>query len=451
MGRAVRLKFGRNVTTGLLLGLLVASLVGSMVGCKSRNRKGQDAPPPPEIAKVETRDLEVKVEAAGAVEPLLIVEVKSRVGGELQRIAVETGEEVARGAVLAEIDPRDVRNALAQAEADLEVSKARVATTEAQARRADELFSRGVIPAQDQETTALTATNARAERLKAETNLELARQRMGDVTIRAPIAGTVIAKTVEQGQIIASASGNVSGGTTLLQMADLATMQVRAMVDEVDIGRVIVGQSAEVTVEAYPGRVFRGEVAKIEPQAVIEQNVTMFPVLVRLANPERLLKPGMNAEVAVGIAERRGVAAVPNSAVVAPREVVASAAILGLDAKLVRAQADDSEKASLANNTNASGAAPGRPGVVFVQGANGPEARYVQLGLSDWDFTEVISGLEPGTPVILLSVARMQQQQRQFTQRMRQSTGMFGGSSGGSSGGGAPQGAGGGGRPAGGN
>ena len=94
--------------------------------------------------------------------------------------------------------------------------------------------------------------------MKARTNLDLAREKTGDVAIRAPIAGTVIEKTVEQGQIVASASANVSGGSTLVKMADLAMMQVRALVDETDIGRVQPGQPVEVTVEAHPGRTFRG-------------------------------------------------------------------------------------------------------------------------------------------------------------------------------------------------
>ncbi len=450
-----------------LLGLAALAVVGS--ACRGRSRGAAETSAPPEIAQVETRDLDVRAEAAGTIQPFKVVEVKSRVAGELQRLKADTNQKVVAGALLAEIDPRDVNNAFEQAKADREVAKARVQTTTAQARRANQLFDQGVIAAQDRETADLAATNARADLLKAETNYELARQRLGDVKIRAPISGTIIERTVEEGQIITSASGNVSGGTTLVKMADLSTMQARALVDEVDIGRMRPGQPVEVTVEAYPGRIFRGEVEKIEPLAVVDQNITMFPVLVNLPNPEGLLKPGMNAEVAVAIAQRRGVTAVPNAAVVAVKDLVSVGTMLGLDAAAMReklgatgrgrregggrpmADGEPTGKRSeqsgrpgrpstspIESSGSSDGAAEGtvegaaHAGFVFVRGAAGPEARAVRLGVSDWDFTEVLSGVAAGDSVYLISVARMQQQQQRFSDRMRQSTG-FGASSGGAS------------------
>lgn len=439
----------------VLGGLLVAA-----PAC--RGSSGKDVNTGPAVVAAEVRDLAIRAEAAGLIEPLRVVEVKSRVGGELKRITVETGDEVALGKVIAEIDPRDLKNALEQAEADFELAKARVATTTAQRKRAVELSQAGVMSAQDLEATQLEETNARAQQFKAQINLELAQERMGDVTIRAPISGTVIEKGVEQGQIIASASANVSGGTTLVRMADLAYVQARAQVDETDIGKVKPGQPATVTVEAFPGRVFRGTVEKIEPQAVVEQNVTMFPVLVRLANPERLLKPGMNAEVSVEIADRTGVVTIPNEAVVSLREAATAATALGLDGDQVREQlrARRDEGSGSVGGTNGGpprttpeqrperGGAGGwsgerssrrgsggdsevRPAVVFIQSDAGPEAKMVLLGLSDWDYTEVVRGLEPGARVMLVSVARLKAQQEQFATRIRERSGanMFGGSS----------------------
>ncbi len=429
---------------GLPYALLGLAAVVLLVGCRGRSRAPAETAAPPEIAQVEIRDLDVRAEAAGTIQPLKVIEVKSRVAGELQRLMADTNQLVKEGALLAEIDPRDVNNAFEQATADREVAKARVETTSAQARRAVELFVQGVIPAQDRENADLAATNARADLLKAETNLSLAQQRLGDVKIRAPISGTIIERTVEQGQIVTSASANVSGGTTLVKMANLSVMQARALVDEVDIGRIRPGQTVGVTVEAYPGRVFRGEVEKIEPLAVVDQNITMFPVLVRLANPEGLLKPGMNAEVAIAITERRGVTAVPNSAVVAVKDLVSVGTMLGLDAAALRGKLgppQDGAGRETAPPRPPSAGAPasageetGRSGFVFIRGAAGPEARAVRLGVSDWDFTEVITGVSKGDPVYLISVARMQQQQQRFNDRMRQSTG-FGASGGGRPGG----------------
>jgi HlyD family secretion protein len=425
------------------LALLALSVLPAitMAGCGQPGETQEMRKKTTDQAPVERRDLEIRAESSGQIEPLRVVEVKSRVAGELQRITVETGDEVRQGELIAQIDPRDVRNAFEQTEADLEVARAKVATTSTQRKRIESLSQAGVLSAQDLENAQLAETDARAQLLKAETNLRLAREKTGDVTIRSPINGTVIEKTVEQGQIIASASGNVSGGTTLVKMADLGTVQARALVDEIDIGRIAPGQPAAVTVEAYPGRTFRGTVTKIEPQAVVEQNVTMFPVLVRLDNPQRLLKPGMNADVSIDIAIRENVVAVPNGAVVSPREAASAGAVLGLKEADVR-----SRLAALRRERQGPGgrrghretgdqgetvdpAAEARPGVVFVEGAKGPEPKMVLLGLCDWDYTEVVRGLEPGTDVYLISVARLQQQQERFSSRMRERAGggMFGG------------------------
>jgi HlyD family secretion protein len=116
-------------------------------------------------------------------------------------------------------------------------------------------------------------------------------------------------------------------------------------VDETDIGKIQPGMEVTITVEAYPNRPFRGRVLKIEPQAEVTQNVTMFPVLVRIANPESLLKPGMNAEVEVHVGERRGVVAVPNGALRTERDWTSAAMVLGLDEEAVRQQLADARQA----------------------------------------------------------------------------------------------------------
>ncbi|MFP4622670.1 MAG: efflux RND transporter periplasmic adaptor subunit [Gemmatimonadota bacterium] len=440
-----------------------------------------------ELAVVERGDLEIRVEAAGQLEPILMVEVKSKASGEVKELHVETGDQVDRGDLLAEVDPRDVRNALAQARADLDVAEARVQVSESQARRAQELMDANVVTQQELEQSALELANGRAALTRAETNLELAQERMGDVTIRAPITGTIIQKSVEAGQIIASASGNVSGGTTLMLMADLSSMQVRTLVDETDIGKVEPGQAAKVQVEAYPDQSFVGSVYKIEPQAVVDQNVTMFPVLVRLDNRQGLLKPNMNAEVQVDVARADDVVLVPNAAVVSLQDAAAAGAVLGLSQEAVRngmsrtpapaardtgvsdgssatggseaAQAQDgevdcqallqkarSDRSSLteeergqmracfqgmgggmgaragmgAGGMRGGGDPDTRPAVVFVQTPDGPEARRVVLGLNDWDRTQVVSGLEAGERVILVSVARLRQQQEDMMNRIRE-------------------------------
>jgi HlyD family secretion protein len=473
-----------------------------------------------EFAVVQRRDMDIRAEASGLIQPIRLVEVKSKASGEVLRIHVETGDQVQRGALLAEVDPRDVNNAFEQAQADLDVAKARLQTSQAQKARVEELLKARVATPQELEAAALDEANSAAQLVKAETNLMLANERKGDVTIRAPISGTIISRTVEEGGIIQSASQNVSGGTVLMLMADLSEMQVRALVDETDLGRIVPGMPSQVSVEAYSERPFEGRVLKIEPQAVVEQNVTMFPVLVLLDNREGLLKPGMNGDVVFQVAQRKGVLTIPNAAIINPRDAEAAGQVLGLSADAIReslasnhggggpsgngaerpsgdgaatrpvsdvtrpaetgepAAPQNADCAALIQKMRAGGGAesltdeerakmrecrprgsggrgrrggpgsgefdgPGgdadrpatRPAVVFVADSAGTlTAKRIMLGLNDYDNSEVVSGLEEGERVVLISVARMQAQQQEFNNRAAQrATGAFTGQ-------GAPQG-----------
>ena len=219
-----------------------------------------DEAPTVQRAVVERGDLAITAEATGNVEPVRKVEVKSKASGEILQMHVDIGDEVEPGALLARIDPRDVRNAGEQAEADLEVAQARLDIARAQLTRSAGLLESGVISVQEHESKNLEFANAQATLVKAKTNHELAQLRLEDVTIRAPMAGTILEKNVEEGQVIQSASQNVSGGTVLLVMANLEQMQVRTLVDETDMGEIRAGMRATVTVEAYPDRPFIGEV-----------------------------------------------------------------------------------------------------------------------------------------------------------------------------------------------
>ena len=121
----------------------------------------------PEFAAVERRDMDIRAEASGLIEPIKLVEVKSKASGEVLRIHVETGDEVERGALLAEVDPRDVKNAYDQAEADREVAVARLETSEAQLARIQELRAARVATEQELESAKLDEANSRAQKVRA--------------------------------------------------------------------------------------------------------------------------------------------------------------------------------------------------------------------------------------------------------------------------------------------
>ena len=237
-------------------------------------------------ATVERASISVSVGSSGVVEPLATVEVKSKASGEILELFVETGDYVEEGALLVHIDPRTVRNRRAQAEAVLKAAQSRRQISISQMERTERLRRNGTLTEADHEQAALELANAEAQVVSAEVDVENARIAVDDTEIRAPVTGAVIMKPVEKGQVISSPTQDFAGGTLLMSMADLSAVQIRALIDETDIGKVRAGMQAEVTVAAYPNQPFAGEVVKIEPQAVVEQNVTMFAVLLSISNPK---------------------------------------------------------------------------------------------------------------------------------------------------------------------
>jgi HlyD family secretion protein len=466
--------------------------------------------------EVTRGDLSIRAEATGTVEPIRTVEVKSKASGEILRLHADVGDEVGPGSLLADIDPRDVQNRFNQTEADLAVAQARLEISEAQLERSDQLLGAAVITPQEHESSRLEFANSQASLVKAKTNHDLAILQLNDVRIRAPAAGTIIQKSVEEGVVIQSASQNVSGGTALFMMANLKEMQVRTLVDETDMGQLASGLEAIVTVEAFPDESFRGVVDKIEPQATVVQNVTMFPVIVSLDNSAGLLKPGMNAEVEVLIDEALDVLLVPNNAIVQTSDVGPAAMALGLNiddmdltqfmrggrggsrggqgfaggrgqggrpqsegaeaasgeddsppgdgqdeqgsimAQLqeLRAQVESgeiSQESMRAEMQRLGGGRGGRaargggadvtrastrdtrPAVVFVMGADSiPKPRLVQMGLNDWDHTQIVMGVEAGDVLVVVGAAQLMAQQQEFQARMMSRMGgnLFGGSMG---------------------
>lgn len=307
-----------------------------LAGCEPS--AGVVAPAAYDSAEVETRSIQVTVDAAGVVEPESTVEVKSKASGEVLTVKAETGDVVEAGSLLVEIDKRTPRNRLAETQAALAAAQARAKIAKTQMERAERLHKSQTLTQADYEQTQLEYANAESAVVSANVAVENARITLEDTDVRAPITGTIIEKTVEPGTVIASTTQNVSGGTTLMKMADLTTVQVRTRVDETDIGKIKPGMRTKVTVAAYPNQPFDGEVLKIEPQALVEQNVTQFSVLIKIANKSGLLKPGMNAEVEIEIANTDGVPVVPTAALRADTDVPMTAVMLGVDEEKLRKQ-----------------------------------------------------------------------------------------------------------------
>lgn len=372
----------------------------------------EDIGPVYDTAGVSWRTLEVAVSSAGIVEPLATVEVKSKASGEVQGVHVETGDKVEEGSLVVSIDPRIVRNRLAQANAELKAAISRRDIAKTQKERVVSLVANGTLTQSDFEQATLDLANAEAQVVTSRVQVENARIAVDDTDIRAPISGTIIFKPVETGQVISSPTQDFSGGTLLLQMADLSEVQIRSLVDETDIGKIRPGMPAQVSVAAYPNQPFPGEVVKIEPQAVIEQNVTMFAVLVSIQNPDGLLLPGMNAEVEVSIVRADNVMTIPVMALRTRRDLDSTASILGRSVDDIKEALAGGEQEPRERGARAP--TDYRFGGDFWVVLDTPdrEIRKVRTGVTDLDNVEIVSGLDESDRVLVLPSSHLLETQQ---------------------------------------
>ena len=391
-----------------------------------------------ETATADRRTIEVSVSSSGVVEPLATVEVKSKASGEVLDVLVEVGDHVERDTLLVRIDPRTVRNDLAQREAELKAALSRREIARSQMSRAEALLAKGTFTQLDREQAALDLANAEADVVAAQVSVENARIAVDDTDVRAPITGTVIQKPVERGQVISSPTRDVAGGSPLMQMADLSEVQIRALIDETDIGKIRPGMSAKVSVAAYPNQPFPGEVVKIEPQAVVEQNVTMFAVLVSIDNRDGLLMPGMNSEVDISIARSEDVVTIPVMALRTNRDIASTAVVLGLEETDLRAMLKGTGGADrpAAEMRGRRGSGDGG-GTDYRFGGNfwvvmnvGPEAspeiRRVRTGITDLDRVEIITGLQESDSVLVLPSSHLVEVQQDLQRWLRRRVGIPG-------------------------
>jgi len=251
--------------------------------------------------EVSAKKLFVSIEASGLIEAISSVEIKSKASGEILFLGAEVGDFISKGSMLSQIDQRTPKNILDQSKSDLTASNVRLKNAEAQFNRGKELHEKGSISDKDFEDIQENFAQAKSTLVRTQVTYENAKIALDDTVVRSPVSGTVISRPVEVGQVISSPTQAVGGGTVLMTMADLSKVRVRALVDEIDVGKVSIGQKVSIKVAAYRDKEFFGTVSKIEPKARVEQNVTTFPVLIDIDNKENLLLLGMNTDVVIDV------------------------------------------------------------------------------------------------------------------------------------------------------
>jgi HlyD family secretion protein len=345
---------------------------------------------------VQTGDFDITVTASGSVKPINRIEIKSKASGRIEELPIEVGDLVKKGALIARLDQKDERAELEQAKANLAIAEAELKQAQHTYDRRDQLFAKGLVSEEELGQIELSLATAKGKLLQAQTALERAEESFAESIVRAPIDGVILQKYVEEGQIIASGVNNVGGGTPIADIADMHSVHIEAGIDEIDIGKIRPGQEAIVIAEAYPQKRFKGKIVRLAPEARVEQNVTLFDVIVEVENAEGLLKSGMNANVEISIVNKEHVLLVPTIALQPPQ-------------------------------------ARGNPALrtVFLKQENSFQPHEVEIGLMSFKDAEVISGLKAGDIVGVPMTSRLKTESDRFEQRIRERTsfGVTGGQS----------------------
>jgi membrane fusion protein (multidrug efflux system) len=279
------------------LALLAAAACGGSDGPPQAQTSGTGAtarPIPVEIAVAELGTAARTVTATGTIEPIRTITINSQLAGAVRQVAVEEGDPVRQGTLLARIDSRELEAQLASAEASLEVASRA-------AERAERLRGEEIITVAEYERDVAGHAAARATR-------DQLRTRLGYATIRAPIAGVVLGKTVEMGDI-------VGAQTELFTIGDVSALVVRLPISELDVAALKEGDAVSLTLDALPGRSLPGRIRRIFPAG--DPTTRLVPVEVVLTGPAaREARPGFLARVSFQLDPRTGVLLVPAGALV---------------------------------------------------------------------------------------------------------------------------------------
>jgi HlyD family secretion protein len=398
--------------------LLVLFLTGATATAAWVWRSGREhAAPDIRVAKVTVGDVRQTVRATGTLEAVTTVAVGTQVSGTVSWLGADFNSVVRKGQIIARLEPsllqaqvEQARANLARVNTDVRQRQMVVADREAKLARARQLAERQLISASDLEEATLAAAVARtdlestrAQVVQAQATLNQALTNLGHATITAPIDGIVAQRSVDVGQTVAA---SLSSPTLFLIVGDLAKMRVSAAVDESDIAKVQVGQHADVTVDAFPGRRFAGTVAQVRLQPTVVSNVTTYATIIDVANERRELKPGMTAAAEVEIDRRTNVVRIPNTAL---RFRPTPEILAALDQAAVpvhagaRTEPGSSRVVRVANTPPAEPAESGQGtgAQVWVRDPDAIRSVDVLVGLSDGTNTELLQdSLVPGTELI---------------------------------------------------
>ena len=322
--------------------------------------------------KVSLQTLQNSVTATGTIEAVTSVTVGTQVSGIVNKLYVDYNSQVKKGQVIAELDKTNLLSELNTAKANMASAQSQLNYQSANMKRYQTLYHKGLVSADDYENVLLTYRQAKEQVATAKEQVQRAQTNLGYATITSPIDGTVISKSVEEGQTVA-ASFNTPELFTIAK--DLTNMQVVADVDEADIGAVKEGDRVTFTVDAYPDDTFEGTVKQVRLQATTTNNVVTYEVVISAQNADLKLKPGLTANVTIYTQERTGVLAVANKAL----RFTPTKETVGKDMKIVDCKGKNK---------------------VWTLDGKTLTAHPVSIGQTDGMHTEITKGLKAGQQIV---------------------------------------------------
>lgn len=322
--------------------------------------------------KVATHTLQNSITATGTIEAVTSVTVGTQVSGIVNKLYVDYNSVVKKGQVIAELDKTNLISELNTAKANLASTESNLSYQSANMKRYLTLYKKGLVSADEYENALLAYRQAKEQVASSRENVQKAQTNLGYATITSPIDGTVISKSVEEGQTVA-ASFNTPELFTIAK--DLKNMQVIANVDEADIGGVAVGNRVNFTVDAYPDDTFQGVVKQVRLEATTTNNVVTYEVVISAPNADLKLKPGLTANVTIYTKEQANILSVANKAL----RFTPTKETVGKDMKIVDCKGKNK---------------------VWTLNGNTLTAHSVNIGQSDAMHTQIISGIKAGQSVV---------------------------------------------------
>lgn len=322
--------------------------------------------------KVATHTLQNSITATGTIEAVTSVTVGTQVSGIVNKLYVDYNSVVKKGQVIAELDKTNLISELNTAKANLASTESNLSYQRANMKRYQTLYKKGLVSADEYENALLAYRQAKEQVASSRENVQRAQTNLGYATITSPIDGTVISKSVEEGQTVA-ASFNTPELFTIAK--DLKNMQVIANVDEADIGGVAVGNRVNFTVDAYPDDTFEGVVKQVRLEATTTNNVVTYEVVISAPNADLKLKPGLTANVTIFTKEQANILSVANKAL----RFTPTKETVGKDMKIVDCKGKNK---------------------VWTLNGNTLTAHSVNIGQSDAMHTQIISGIKAGQSVV---------------------------------------------------